>query len=159
NCSYLRQDTGNVEIAGLFAPKPLGMTGAHDWTIDIDKKGLPELKALYKLYGGEDKEMARCFPQFEHNYNQGNRDVVYNRVKEHLCLNKKAPVVEKPFEPVPPKELSVFDDDHPLPSDAIDVEHLRTFLTLASDEQMASLLPRNGDGLKEYQRVIGTALG
>ena len=28
----LRIDTGNVEFAGLFAPKPLGMTGADDWT-------------------------------------------------------------------------------------------------------------------------------
>src|SRR5207247_2684471 len=44
NCSYLRQDTGNVELAALFAPKPLGMSGAHDWTIDIETKGLPELK-------------------------------------------------------------------------------------------------------------------
>src|SRR5206468_4262871 len=26
NCSYLRQDTGNVELAALFAPKPLGMS-------------------------------------------------------------------------------------------------------------------------------------
>src|SRR5262249_49589861 len=41
NCSYLRIDTGNIEFAGLFAPKPLGMTGADDWTIDIERKGLP----------------------------------------------------------------------------------------------------------------------
>src|SRR5262249_47508999 len=31
NAPYLRQGTGNVEVAGLFAPKPLGMTGANDW--------------------------------------------------------------------------------------------------------------------------------
>ena len=37
NCCYLRMGTGNVELAGLFAPKPLGMTrrrrldqGNHD---------------------------------------------------------------------------------------------------------------------------------
>ena len=30
NCSYLRVGTGNIELAGLFAPKPLGMTGADD---------------------------------------------------------------------------------------------------------------------------------
>jgi len=30
NCSYLRQDTGNIELAALFAPKPLGMSGAQD---------------------------------------------------------------------------------------------------------------------------------
>src|SRR5262249_396663 len=82
NCSYLRQATGNVEIAGLFAPKPLGMTGAHDWTIDIEKKGLPELKTLYKLYGAEDKVMAKCFPQFEHNFNKVSRELMYNWFNE-----------------------------------------------------------------------------
>src|SRR5207247_8461185 len=51
NCSYLRQATGNIELAGLFAPKPLGMSGAKDWTIDIATKGLPEWNALYRLYG------------------------------------------------------------------------------------------------------------
>src|SRR5205814_1366844 len=50
NCSYLRVGTGNIELAALFAPKPLGMSGADDWTIDIETKGLPELKALYRLY-------------------------------------------------------------------------------------------------------------
>src|SRR5207249_1160425 len=50
NCSYLRQGIGNIDIAGVFAPKPLGMSGANDWTKEIETKGLPELKALYKLY-------------------------------------------------------------------------------------------------------------
>src|SRR5204863_9442369 len=45
NCSYLRIGTGNVEIAGLFAPKPLGMSCANDWTREMETKGLPELKA------------------------------------------------------------------------------------------------------------------
>jgi DNA-binding LytR/AlgR family response regulator len=54
NCSYLRVGTGNVEIAGLFAPKPLGMSGAKDWTIDIEKKDgsrsllVPNIKAADK---------------------------------------------------------------------------------------------------------------
>src|SRR6266542_46189 len=55
NCSYLRQDTGNIELAALFAPKPLGMSGANDWTKEIETKGLPQLKALYKLFGAEEK--------------------------------------------------------------------------------------------------------
>src|SRR5262249_34694082 len=49
NCCYLRQETGNLEFAALFAPKPLAMTGANDWTKEIEAKGLPELKALYCL--------------------------------------------------------------------------------------------------------------
>src|SRR5207247_8210518 len=60
NCSYLRVGTGNIELAGAFAPKPLGMAAANDWTKEIESKGLPELKALYKLYGAEDRVMAKA---------------------------------------------------------------------------------------------------
>src|SRR5262245_30412320 len=97
NCSYLRQDTGNIDLAGLFAPKPLAMSGANDWTIDIETKGLPELKKLYALYGAEDRVLAKCFPQFGHNYNQVSREVMYNWFNKHLQLGQKSPVVEKPF--------------------------------------------------------------
>ena len=121
NASYLRQGTGNVELAALFAPKPLGMTGAHDWTLHIEEKGLPPLKDLYKLYGAEDRVMAKCFPQFEHNYNQVSREVMYNWFNKYLKLGQAEPVVEKPFEPVvPTKDLSVYDEQHPLPKDAVD---------------------------------------
>src|SRR3954451_3527295 len=51
NCSYLRIDGNNVQIAACMAPRPLGMTGAEDWTKDIMTKGLPELKQIYGLYG------------------------------------------------------------------------------------------------------------
>src|SRR5207237_2857406 len=78
NCSHLRRGTGNIELAALFAPKPLGMSGADDWTIDIETKGLPELKATYRLYDAEDQVLARCFPQFQHNYNQVSRELMYN---------------------------------------------------------------------------------
>src|SRR5262249_10850305 len=76
NCSYLRQGAGNIDLAALFAPKPLAMTGAKDWTIDIETKGLPELKAVYRLYNAEDRVLAKCFPQFGHNYNQVSREVM-----------------------------------------------------------------------------------
>jgi dienelactone hydrolase len=39
NASLLRVDTGNVEFAALFAPKPLGMTTANDWTKQMSTKG------------------------------------------------------------------------------------------------------------------------
>ena len=51
NCCLLRVGTGNVEIAALVAPRPLGMTAADDWTKEIATKGLPELKQHYRLFG------------------------------------------------------------------------------------------------------------
>ncbi len=158
NCSYLRIGTGNVEIAAMFAPKPLGMTGANDWTLEIEKKGLPELKALYKLYGAEEKVAAKCFPEFGHNYNQVSREVMYDWLNAHLKLGLASPVKESPFEPIPPKELSVYTKDHPLPKDAVGEERVRQYLTETSDKQLAALKPRDAATLAEHRRVIGTAL-
>ena len=116
NCSHLRVGTGNVEFAALFAPKPLAMSGANDWTIDIEKKGLPELKKLYKVLDAEDNVAAKCFSEFGHNYNQVSREYMYAWFNQHL-LHQKGEVAEAPFKPVPPEELSVYDDKHPRPKD------------------------------------------
>ena len=96
---------------------------------------------VWKLLGAPDNVMAKCFPQFGHNYNQVSREVMYNWFNKHLGLGQKAPVEEQPFEPVPPKELSVFNDEHPLPKDAIDVLELRRRLTAEANQQLEQLLP------------------
>ncbi|MGE3806390.1 MAG: alpha/beta hydrolase family protein [Gemmataceae bacterium] len=158
NCSYLRQFAGNIDLAALFAPKPLAMSGAKDWTIDIETKGLPELKEVYKLYGAGEKVYAKCFPQFGHNYNQVSREVMYNWFNKHLDLQQPMPVVERDFKPIPAKELSVFDDQHPLPKDAVDAERLRAYLTESSDQQIKALKPADKKSLAEFDRVVGTAL-
>src|SRR5262249_61595039 len=101
NCSYLRIGTGNVEFAGLFAPKPLAMSAANDWTLHIERKGLPELKKLYHTLGADDKVTAHCWPEFGHNYNQVSREMMYGWLSKHL-LGGPAEVKEKPFTPVPP---------------------------------------------------------
>jgi hypothetical protein len=59
---------------------------------------------------------------------------------------------------VAPKELSVFDEQHPRPKKAIGVEGLRKYLTAVSKKQIAALDPEDAKSLKEFQRVIGTAL-
>jgi dienelactone hydrolase len=158
NCSYLRVGTGNIELAALFAPKPLGMSGANDWTKEIETKGLPQLKALYRLLGAEDNVMAKAYLQFGHNYNQVSRELMYNWFNKHLKLGQPEPVVERPFVPVPPKELSVYDAAHPLPADAVDAEGLRRYLTVVSDRQITTLRPKDATSLAEYQRMVEKAL-
>ncbi|HEX4591081.1 MAG TPA: hypothetical protein VH120_14180, partial [Gemmataceae bacterium] len=159
NAPYLRLGTGNIELAGLTAPRPLGMTGARDWTIDIETKGLPELKALYRLYDAEDRVMAKCFPQFGHNYNQVSREVMENWFNRHLRLDLPTPVRERPFVPVPPKELSVYDDQHPRPKDEVGADGVKRVLTELSPKQMAALAPTDATKLTEFRRVVGAALG
>lgn len=157
NCSYLRVGTGNVEIAGLFAPKPLAMSAANDWTLEIETKGLPELKQLYKTLGVEDKVAAKCWPEFGHNYNQVSREMMYAWFNKHL-FGMDQPVKEQPFQPIPPKELSVYDAEHPRPADELNARDLRAKLTDASDAQLKALEPKDEKSLAEYRRVVGTAV-
>src|SRR5260370_33321605 len=77
----------------------------------------------------------------------------------NVTVGGKQLVKEEPFEPVPPAELSVYNEQHPRPKDALPIERLRQMLAESSDKQIAALQPKDADGLKEYNRVIGTALG
>jgi dienelactone hydrolase len=158
NAPYLRLGTGNIELAGLIAPRPLGMTGANDWTKEIETKGLPQLKALYRLYGAEDRVMAKCFPQFPHNYNQVSREVMENFFNEHLKLGLPSPVRERPFVPVPPKELSVYDEQHPRPKDEVGADGVRKVLTEWSQSDLAYMTPTDAKKLAQFRSIIGTAL-
>jgi dienelactone hydrolase len=157
NCSLLRVNTGNVEIAGLFAPKPMGMSAANDWTKEIMTKGFPELRELYKLYGAADKVGARAWLEYGHQYNVHARQMMYSWFAKYLQGEELA-VKEPGFKPVPPKELSVYDEKYPRPKDDLPPAKLREAMTKASDEQMAKIAPKDAQTLKEFQRVVGTAL-
>jgi dienelactone hydrolase len=157
NSSYLRVGTTNIELAALAAPRPMGMSCAQDWTVDMEKKGLPELKAIYKMYGVEENVTAK-FYKFPHNYNQVAREMMYDFFNQHLKLGATSPIKEKPFTPVAPKELSVFDAEHPQPKDAASADALRRTLTMRDDKQFASLLPKDAATLKEFQKIEFAAL-
>ena len=157
NCSHLRVGTGNVELAALFAPKPLAMSGADDWTKELMTKGFSELKKLYTLYGKPENVAARVWPEYPHNYNQPAREFMYAWFARHL-LGRDGPVAERPFTPVPPKELSVYDAAHPRPADELGAAKLRERMTAAADRQLAALAPNDAASLAEFRRVVGTAL-
>jgi cephalosporin-C deacetylase-like acetyl esterase len=157
NCSYLRIGTGNVEIAGLFAPKPLGMSAANDWTLEIEKKGLPELQQLYKTLGVPELVAARCWPEFGHNYNQVSREMMYAWFSKHL-LGEEVVIKEQPFKPIPPKDLSVYDADHPRQKDELKSKELLAKMADASDAQMKTIEPKGEKSLADFRRVAGTAL-
>lgn len=153
NCSLLRIGTNNIELAALFAPKPQAMTGADDWTKEIERKGLPELKRIYGLYGAADRVEAKYLP-FPHNYNQPSREMMYNWFNRYLNLGVPEPVKEQPFVPIPPKDLRVFDAEHPVPADAADAPTLRHYLTRTAEAQLRELAKQP----EEYRRVVSAAL-
>jgi hypothetical protein len=83
---------------------------------------------------------------------------MYNWFNKHLKLGLAEPVVEKPFKPVPPKELSVYDDEHPRPADTVDAARLRQYMTEQSHKQIEALRPTDEKSLAEYRRIFGAAL-
>lgn len=158
NASYLRHGINNVTIAAMFAPKPLAMSGADDWTINIETRGLPELKQVYSLFNQADHVNAVCFPQFKHNYNQVAREMMFDWFNQHLGLNHPSPVRQTDFTPLSRDELTVWDAQHPLPPDALDAVKLRELMTAEAQTRFAALVPDSPNELAEYRRVVGTAV-
>ncbi|MGA2035036.1 MAG: acetylxylan esterase [Thermoguttaceae bacterium] len=159
NASYLRIGTGNVEIAALIAPRPLGMTAADDWTKEIATKGLPELKQHYKMLGAEDLVMAKPLLQFPHNYNYASRAVMYQWLNKHLKLGLPEPIVEQDYQPLSRGEMSVWDDAHPKPPQGDAHERsLLKWITADSQRQISDLVPKDAAGLVRFREVIGGAI-
>ena len=159
NASYLRIGTGNIELVGLFAPKPLGMTAADDWTRELCNKGLPELKQLYKLFNKEDSVMAKPLLQFPHNYNYVSRAVMYAWFNKHLHLGLEEPIVEEDFCPLSISEMTVWNKQHPVPPRGLDFERsLLQRMTNDSRRQIEALAPKDAASFVEYQRIVGGAV-
>jgi len=157
NCCFLRPGINNITIAALFAPRPMALSGANDWTIDIETKGLPELKAVYGLYGKADLVHAKCYPQFGHNYNQVSREMMYSWMNKFLKLGLDEPIRERDFRPIAVSELKVFDAEHPQPRDAMSLEQYRAAQARMIEGQYAKLLAGKGKKLSRYRRVVGSA--
>jgi dienelactone hydrolase len=159
NADYLRIDSGNIDIAALAAPRPLGMTGADDWTIELETKGLPDLKNLYKRLGVPDLVHGEVLGHYGHNYNSVSRGIMYNWLNRHFKLGLTEPVLERDYLPLTPDELEVWDDQHPEPSgDNTGDAHERKlvkWMTQDSDKALARLWPKNRKGWAEFERVVG----
>jgi dienelactone hydrolase len=117
NSCVLRVDTGNIEFAALFAPKPQGMTTANDWTKEMSTKGFPELKAHYAMLGAPDNVMLHRGEHFPHNYNAVARSSFYTWLNKHFKLGFREPVIERDYDLVPVEKLSVWDANHPAPKE------------------------------------------
>ena len=147
NSCLLRIGTGNIEFAGLFAPKPQGMNTADDWTRELSTKGFPELQALYELHGRKDDVFLLRGEHFPHNYNAVTRSAFYTFLNKHFKLGQEAPVIEHDFEPLTREQLTVWNDEHPAPK-LRDAEFERTLLKWLAE-----------DSNKQLKEAVATAAG
>ena len=158
NACYLRNHMGNVEFAACFAPKPLGLTAADDWTVEMETKGFPELQSLYALYGAEERTQLFPFTHFPHNYNQTARACMYRWMNRFFQLGYEEPILERPFTPLTPDELTVWTDAdgaYPAPSGDQIGETFELHLVRQIDESQRRAIDSLSE--PERRRIIGGA--
>lgn len=162
NASLLRVDTGNVEFAAMFAPKPLGMTAADDWTKEMTTKGFPELKKHFAMMGAPENVSLRSLTHFGHNYNYVSRAALYAWVNQKFKLGLAEPVVEEDYKRLTRQEMSVWDKDHPAPEGGPEFEKkLLNYMvkdTLAQFRAASSEGRLREVGMKGLEVVVGRTL-
>ncbi len=154
NASHLRIDTGNVEFAALVAPRPLGLTGANDWTREILTSGGPQLRELYELHDASHRLGIWCYPEQPHNYNSIARAHLYGFLAQHLGSEFDAQ--EPPLIPIEPERLRVYDAQHPPPTDG--PSEVRGELMQLAHDEVSRLGILAGSDPREFHRVVGGAL-
>jgi len=163
NSNHLRVGQGNIDIAALTAPRPLGMTAAHDWTEELEKKGFPDLKGLYTMLGVPDLVEAHFNVQFPHNYNGVSRSQMYAFFNKYLKLGLGGErLQERDFTVSKPEELTVWDGQHPMPSgDQVGEAHEASVVQWFKEDsagQMAPVLsPKTKEDVARQCEVLGGA--
>lgn len=162
NAHYLRINQGNIDIAALTAPRPLGMTAADDWTKQLESKGFPDLKNLYTMLGVPDRVEAHFNIQFPHNYNAVSRAQMYAFFNRHLKLGLRN-TEERDFQLLTTLELGVWDDQHPKPTgDQIGEPHeiavVNWFKAQTAKQIQPLLHPTSKADLRRTREVLGGAL-
>jgi dienelactone hydrolase len=110
--------TNNVEITALHAPKPLLLISCgKDWTLRTPEVEYPHLRSLYTLYGKEKNIENAHFQEEGHDYGETKRKALYPFIAKHFKLDASL-ADESKVTIFPHGELTVFDEQHPLPAHA-----------------------------------------
>lgn len=157
NAPLLRVGQGNVDIAAAIAPRPLGLTAADDWTVQLRTKGYPDLQHLYQTLAAGDRLSAVFHTNYTHNYNEINRSAMYSFFNTHFNLSHSEPIHEGDYDPIWRDEGTVWTDAHPAPSgDAVGDEHEKRILQIATADSDREF-DRLADNPNEFQTIIGRA--
>ncbi len=143
NACNLRVITGNVEIAALFAPRPMGLSAANDWTKQMPTDGYPQLQSVYRLLSEPENVFLSASLDFPHGYNQVARRVMYGWFDRHLKITgqklpmnweqlhaaaaaENTPWFERPIRYLESADLSVWNAEHLVPPSGVQVEQAVT---------------------------------
>jgi len=159
NPPSLRLDTNNVEIAACAAPRPQILVGATgDWTDLTPEIEYPDVLRIYSMLGVEDR-LTYYYQDAGHNYNKNGREAVYKWFGKWLLdpdNAKELSEIETPLEDI--ETLRTFDDDHPMPDDALDQDEIVKSIISQSEAALDNIWPGSKVGLAEFCDKMRPAL-
>jgi dienelactone hydrolase len=159
NGSYLRINQGNIDIAAAFAPKPMGLTAADDWTRELETKGFPELKAVWNSLGQPENLIATFNIHWKHNYNHVSRTTMYDFMNRHFQLGFSEPVLERDFVVSTREDATVWTAAHPKPTgDRVGGEHEKALLKYWSEDSDRLLAGRKDLLGRAWSMIIGRSM-
>lgn len=159
NANYLRINQGNIDIAAAFAPKPMGLTAANDWTRELATKGFPDLKDVWTKLGQPDNLLATFNVHWAHNYNHVSRTTMYGFMNKHFKLGFSEPVLEREFVVPTTAEMSVWTAGRPKPTgDQVGGPHEKALLKHWSDDSDRLIAGRDDIVGRAWEIMIGRAL-
>ncbi len=156
NASLMRVNEGNVAFAALFAPRPLGLTTANDWTREMATKGFPEISKTYETLGASSMVTLHDRTEFDHNYNLHSRQAMYKWFNKHLALGRADPANERPHKRLTERDLTVFDKDHPKPAGGKEFE--RRLLASLASESTAKITTSPDLVRRGWKSILGISL-
>jgi dienelactone hydrolase len=143
NSPGLRLNTSNVEIAAMFAPKPMLLVSATgDWTHNVPKEEYPAIRRIYDLYGkGDQVEVVQI--DAPHNFNELSREAVYRFFAEHNPgLSDSRKLIEHDIS-VPALQDMLALSNRTLPANALDLDGVFRFWQDQSQVQNSQIEDRD----------------
>jgi dienelactone hydrolase len=143
NAPGLRVNTSNVEIAAMFAPKPMLLVSATgDWTHNVPKEEFPAIKRIYDFYGKGDRTGVVQIDEV-HNFNRLSREAVYRFfAMQNPGLSDPKELAEHDIE-VPMLQDMAALSNRMLPKDALDLEGVFRLWRSKAEAQNAGLHDTN----------------
>jgi dienelactone hydrolase len=122
NAPGLRLGTNNVEIAAMFAPKPMLLVSATgDWTRNVPHEEFPAIREIYALYG-KPKNVEVVQIDAPHNFNKDSREAVYSFFARRI-LGRTEALAEKPARIEKLQDMLALANRH-LPANAVSYAQL-----------------------------------
>jgi uncharacterized protein len=117
--------TTNVEIAALFAPKPmLLISDGDDWTKHTPELEFPHIQRIYGFYNAQNQVENAHFPKEKHDYGVSKRIAAYPFLAKHLGLDirkvmRDGQIDESVNTVLTVADLQVFTKEYPKPVNAL----------------------------------------